>query len=126
MRALTLLQVFLVGILFTGLLPDVKSGSLVCLMILMAGGIVVFRELRLPDDSRSRKHQRRVLISPHAYVHPVIADRQNRSGDPACPCNFADSASPRLKQPVRSPEPAVCEAAEHARWSEWVLTRADR
>lgn len=126
MRALTLLQVFLVGILLTGILPDARSGTFVCLIILMSGALVVFRELRLPDGSHSRKRQRMALIPPHAHVYPLTAARQIRSGDLACSCSFAPTASPRPKQPARPQEPVVSEAAERANWAEWMLKRADQ
>ena len=60
MRALTLVEIIFVGILLTGLLPGITPGSVICFVILMAAGVVVFRGTRL-------------LIGSDTYTRPATA-----------------------------------------------------
>lgn len=75
-RVLTLLQIFLLGILLTGLLPDMKTGAFVCMLVLMMGGVVVLRELRPAKDRRVQEKSRPGSLL--AYVRPLTGDSRDR------------------------------------------------
>ncbi len=67
-RALTIVEIIFVGLLLTGLLPDINAGSVVCFVILMGAGVVVFRQARMLVGAESLNT--RSFDTPPKYVRP--------------------------------------------------------
>lgn len=82
MKTLTTLQIFLAAMLLTVLYPHMKPESFVCLVILMAGAVVVLREVRALSAAGSAQMRARQPRSSPAVPLPGGDAPRTASGEP--------------------------------------------
>jgi hypothetical protein len=71
-KILTVLSIILAGIVVAGMHPSLSAPSIACIILLMAGGVVLYHEMGALGDAKARSQGSRASGAAQTQIHRYV------------------------------------------------------